>query len=214
MQTDTVRHCSKGHLLIPGNLRGGKKLAAGRLECLTCHRERELARGRARGVQERSNWIERGECANGHPATPDNIRDHKGRPACKTCHREKQIARYHADPDTHRRKASEYQKRNRKERTRKQAEWRAQNAEHVRAYFRWQQRMRRGGKSVEAAEYASLIERDPCSYCGAPATQIDHIEPVTRGGSNEWYNLTAACKACNSGKRDKPLLIWLAKRAA
>jgi hypothetical protein len=41
-------HCPKGHPLVPGNLRGGKRLARGHRECLTCHRERERARGSRR----------------------------------------------------------------------------------------------------------------------------------------------------------------------
>jgi hypothetical protein len=35
--------------------------------------------------------------------------------------------------------------------------------------------------------------------------QIDHINPVAEGGSNDIVNLLTACAACNSGKRDRKL---------
>lgn len=68
-------------------------------------------------------------------------------------------------------------------------------------------RARRLGRDRVALEYAEIIRRDPCSYCGAPpASEVDHIDPVVKGGANSWDNLTAACRECNSHKRDRPLL--------
>lgn len=54
------------------------------------------------------------------------------------------------------------------------------------------------------------LRQDPCAYCGAPSEAIDHIVPVVGGGPNEWHNYTAACQPCNSRKRDRSLLIFLA----
>lgn len=42
-----------------------------------------------------------------------------------------------------------------------------------------------------------------CGYCGAPADSIDHVVPRSRGGSNVWENVIAACRACNLRKRDR-----------
>ena len=39
-----------------------------------------------------------------------------------------------------------------------------------------------------------------CVYCGARATQVDHIVPVSRGGSYELANLVASCRKCNFTK--------------
>ena len=44
-----------------------------------------------------------------------------------------------------------------------------------------------------------------CSYCGAKATEIDHIVPKSKGGTNSSYNLTPACRACNQTKSNLSL---------
>lgn len=51
-----------------------------------------------------------------------------------------------------------------------------------------------------------ILERDKftCQYCGRSAPdvklEIDHIIPVSKGGSNESTNLLTCCKECNIGK--------------
>lgn len=67
---------------------------------------------------------------------------------------------------------------------------------------------RKGGGPIEI-EYAEALLRDPCSYCGGPATSIDHVEACDSGGSGTWENLTAACGSCNSRKRTTPLLLFM-----
>lgn len=45
-----------------------------------------------------------------------------------------------------------------------------------------------------------------CYYCGVPAAlgqkqlHIDHVIPVSLGGTNDPWNLVAACWDCNAGK--------------
>lgn len=51
-----------------------------------------------------------------------------------------------------------------------------------------------------------VLRRDgfTCRYCGAKAPDatltIDHVTPVSLGGSDKPDNLVAACAACNAGK--------------
>ncbi len=51
-----------------------------------------------------------------------------------------------------------------------------------------------------------VLRRDnhACRYCGAVAPDakltVDHVLPVTLGGTDEASNLVAACADCNSGK--------------
>lgn len=44
-----------------------------------------------------------------------------------------------------------------------------------------------------------------CGYCGKPAGTIDHIKPRSRGGTNTWENVTAACEKCNGIKGHRTL---------
>lgn len=52
------------------------------------------------------------------------------------------------------------------------------------------------------------VEGQPCSYCGDPATVIDHVVPLSRGGTNELANLAPACAPCNGSKGAKLLSEW------
>ena len=44
-----------------------------------------------------------------------------------------------------------------------------------------------------------------CIYCGAKATEIDHIVPRANGGTDSTYNLVASCRACNEKKSNQTL---------
>ena len=44
-----------------------------------------------------------------------------------------------------------------------------------------------------------------CVYCGKMSEEIDHIVPVSRGGTNKRKNLVASCKKCNRIKSDRLL---------
>ena len=61
-----------------------------------------------------------------------------------------------------------------------------------------------------AHELSRLLE-DPCVYCCAPATEIDHATPVSRGGTNEISNLVPSCHKCNADKRSKTREEFLAE---
>lgn len=56
-----------------------------------------------------------------------------------------------------------------------------------------------------SVEYRKAIANDPCRYCGARADRmhVDHMVPLARGGTEHWWNLTAACASCNLRKNVK-----------
>ena len=51
-----------------------------------------------------------------------------------------------------------------------------------------------------------------CTYCGTDEGpfDIDHILPLSRGGTNDPSNLTLACATCNRSKGAKTLREWRA----
>lgn len=43
-----------------------------------------------------------------------------------------------------------------------------------------------------------------CAYCRVGSAEtVDHIVPVSRGGSNAWSNLVGCCRQCNELKADR-----------
>lgn len=74
-------------------------------------------------------------------------------------------------------------------------------------------RVKRDRKAVSKRVRFEVFKRDgfTCQYCGAtPPTvvlEVDHIEPVSLGGTNDEWNLLTSCFDCNRGKSDKPLSV-------
>lgn len=61
-------------------------------------------------------------------------------------------------------------------------------------------------KAISKKLRFEVLKRDnfTCQYCGAKAPdvilEVDHITPVSKGGTNSILNLITACKDCNRGK--------------
>jgi HNH endonuclease len=55
----------------------------------------------------------------------------------------------------------------------------------------------------------AILERDGYRYalCGRSATTVDHIVPRSKGGTDDDWNLRAACGPCNFGRRDRPIRV-------
>lgn len=58
-----------------------------------------------------------------------------------------------------------------------------------------------------------VLKRDGeiCRYCKTAIGpfEIDHIHPVSKGGTDHLDNLTVACRTCNRSKNDKIVEEWL-----
>jgi 5-methylcytosine-specific restriction endonuclease McrA len=42
-----------------------------------------------------------------------------------------------------------------------------------------------------------------CQYCAAPAENLDHVVPRSRGGAHTWDNVVASCRRCNARKENR-----------
>lgn len=66
-------------------------------------------------------------------------------------------------------------------------------------------------KPLSKALRFEVFKRDSftCQYCGRSAPevilQVDHIHPVSKGGTNDILNLITSCRDCNLGKGAKKL---------
>lgn len=71
-------------------------------------------------------------------------------------------------------------------------------------------RYRRRGQAVTPGEWEALKRTymNRCAYCAqgdAPLT-IDHVVPLSRGGSHTPDNIVPACAGCNSRKHNREIL--------
>lgn len=66
-------------------------------------------------------------------------------------------------------------------------------------------------KGISKSTRFEVFKRDSftCQYCGKSAPdvvlEVDHINPVSKGGDDDISNLITACFDCNRGKSDKKL---------
>lgn len=66
-------------------------------------------------------------------------------------------------------------------------------------------------KKISTSLRFEVFKRDSftCQYCGRKAPdvvlELEHIEPVSKGGGDELLNLITSCWQCNSGKGDRQL---------
>lgn len=84
--------------------------------------------------------------------------------------------------------------------------WDKANPDHVRARVRRYQAAKRasgGTFTVDDVARIRKLQRDRCGYCRVPLKgvgHIDHIVPVSKGGSNWPTNLQLLCAPCNVRK--------------
>lgn len=86
------------------------------------------------------------------------------------------------------------------------------------------------GVGVERIDATEVFKRDGwrCQLCGCRtlkskrgsshprAPELDHILPLSRGGSHTWENVQCSCRSCNIAKSDEPMgqLILFSRLAA
>lgn len=108
-----------------------------------------------------------------------------------------------------------YREENRREVLEGKKRYREENSEKLRGMDRRRRELQHHAmrSAPYAEEYVALIAKDPCSYCGGEREHIDHIIPLSKGGTGDWDNLAPACARCNLSKGTKsPLEFLLARR--
>ena len=90
--------------------------------------------------------------------------------------------------------------------------WRARNPEANR--LRHHQRMARLNHAKGFATSEQIKQRIDyygwrCAYCGGSFEQLDHVIPISKGGTNWPANLRPCCSRCNAKKGQKYWKDWL-----
>lgn len=91
--------------------------------------------------------------------------------------------------------------------------WRESNRETLRLAAAARRAGGVGFESVEDLWVALDAQGNECCYCGASMLdgfEIDHMTPVSRGGTNDRANLALSCVPCNRSKGTKTVEEFLA----
>lgn len=67
-------------------------------------------------------------------------------------------------------------------------------------------------KIFNAAYLAVGMKNIPCIFCEYSLSfneaTIEHIIPISKGGTNAMENLTISCKSCNNNRKSMPFDYW------
>jgi 5-methylcytosine-specific restriction endonuclease McrA len=114
-------------------------------------------------------------------------------------HREKRLAQANA-------RYKDMTPEQRTEHNRKRRERHARQPDVRNKIERIRDHQKRAYGSLTKEVWAEVCRRyaDTCIYCGSTEKiTIEHLQPISRGGTNEASNLAPACLSCNSSKRNK-----------
>lgn len=155
---------------------------------------------------------------------------HKEHAAEKAAYKRK---RYWENPERERERTRLWREANPEKALEKSRQWESVNRDRHRATSRlWNQNNRERVKarnyrrraielSAEGTHTADDIkwifqhQDGECAYCGiklGAKYHVDHVIPLSRGGTNYPENLACTCPTCNLSKNDRTLLEWMLVR--
>jgi 5-methylcytosine-specific restriction endonuclease McrA len=106
----------------------------------------------------------------------------------------------------------EYFKKNENHLKTKAKEWRYKNKDLVNMLAhtrRVKERIAEGFSTKIESFRIRMEEIGECVYCGSRENlTIEHLLPISKGGTNELHNLFPACKKCNFSKGAKDWIEW------
>lgn len=127
--------------------------------------------------------------------------------------KERILARHAANRPTRLAQMSAYGKANRTAINARRKVYRAANPEQFRAYFhktRAQRRAAPGKHTGKDIKKQFAAQKGRCWWCRCKLTeyQVDHLIPLSRGGSNGPENIVIACRPCNQSRNNKLPHEW------
>lgn len=147
-------------------------------------------------------------CPQGHPYDEENTYvAPDGSRQCKTCrrirvmeswwrHREKRMAENEAWREANREKSLAAMR-----------AWALANPDRVNLLSRLKKQRRRAAGVLTVADWELVLDTygRECLACGKPEVTIDHVIPVSKGGTNTIDNVQPLCGPCNNSKFTKTI---------
>lgn len=148
-------------------------------------------------------------CPQGHPydeentyVTPSGVRQ------CRTCRKAALKRDYDAHGDKRRAGMAAWREENAEQHRANARAWAQANPEQANLISRLKKHRRREAGVLTAADWRAVLDLygEACLACGSdePPT-IDHVVPVSRGGTNTADNVQPLCSPCNTRKGTKTI---------
>lgn len=132
--------------------------------------------------------------------------------------RTRRMAQYYENHERDTAKWRDYYKRTSEYHKERAKEYRKNNPEKVRLRVRIRgERRRKNGGTYTKRDILKLMElqKHKCHWCLCSLDKtkwhIDHVIPLSRGGSNDLSNIRLACAKCNMSKGNKMPWEWIGR---
>lgn len=128
---------------------------------------------------------------------------------CRSCDHLRTAAYRIGKKDIFRKHSANWYQNNKEKAKAANAAWRSANRELTRLYGRKYSLLKRcADGEFTLADIKAILksQRNRCAYCRRPTKNgyhVDHIQPVSKGGSNHPRNLQILCQPCNHKKNAK-----------
>lgn len=129
---------------------------------------------------------------------------------------------YQSHVDLQKQRAKDYRLQNPEKAKAANSNWKLRNKPKVAELnAKWRTRVLNADGSYNADDLRQLYEEQNglCGYCGIRLywsikrdVSVDHVNPISRGGSNNPDNLILCCMNCNCSKNAKTLEEWMKVR--
>ena len=132
---------------------------------------------------------------------------------CKACESERGKLRYQRIKDKALNQSKQYRQNNYEYRIEIEQKSRLKNKEKYRPSRNARQSIRnkiiQGGVFLILEKELRKVYDSPCFMCGRKENQsLDHIIPISRGGSHSIGNIMTLCLQCNMSKNAKTITEW------
>lgn len=128
---------------------------------------------------------------------------------CKVCHQKHNKRLYLARHEKNLAYSKKYREENAEWAKSYQKEWRSNNKQKRQELeHRRRTRKRKNGVYVISPKDMRRLA-GACIYCGSTEqVTMDHVVPISRGGTHGIGNLVPCCNSCNIKKNDKTVMEW------
>jgi 5-methylcytosine-specific restriction endonuclease McrA len=125
--------------------------------------------------------------------------------------------KYKEDPDLYNGRTSDYYRRNRDCIAQRHAAWRQSNPGAMAAYSANRKALEisaGGSYTTKDVQRLLVLQKKHCACCGQRLRKfhVDHIQPLSKGGTNGPENLQLLCPSCNLSKSAKDPLAFMRSR--